>query len=286
MNRAIEYQNVALIGDRVVDAARWIGVHPSLMATAHIPMIEAKMPVSRQVECTACVLGRRRSAFFGAARRMGIARVVVERNAGDDINPYESVDMVRSQGFSVDVADFSHGVENGIREMCAILGKSHRSRERVATYRTALTNAQERLQQIRGCRVLALMGIVYPVSGDEYLLTEDAGALDEFILAPSACVNVSGLVGSRDESQEEQDIRVVHDIDGIVEAAPDLIALTCSPVPGLKAVHTRIAANPRLLDVPALTNHALFSLPHCCESEATELPATITRWVDAIQRVS
>jgi hypothetical protein len=281
-----EYQNIAIIGDRVVDTARWIGVHPSLMATASIPMIETIMPLSRQVECTACVLGRKRSAFFGVARKMGISKVILEHNDSVEINPSDSRGAILEMGFDVEIVDFSGDVENGIRDTCRVLGKEKRVQKIILQYQKSLKRAHELASWKADCRVLVLLGIINSATGEEFLLAEDSGALDSEIFEKMGCMNVSPMVGTPIEYSQSESIRLVRDLVGLEEAAPDLIALTCSPVPGLKAIGEYIKKAGTVSNVPALKNHAILALPHCCETEPIQLPMVIEAWVDALSRVS
>jgi hypothetical protein len=83
--------NTAFIGDRLANTARALGVYPSLMATAITPMTETCYPVTRQIECTSCVMGTKQNVFVSAARKMGIKRMILERSPDPELEPSSPV---------------------------------------------------------------------------------------------------------------------------------------------------------------------------------------------------
>jgi hypothetical protein len=40
-----------------------------------------------------------------------------------------------------------------------------------------------------------------------------------------------------------------------------------------------------VLLVPAIANHAIFSLPHCCEGDPLELPFALERWSEILRNI-
>ncbi len=285
--KKIEFINTALLGDRLVDTARFLGFHPSLMATAHTPMIEIKMPVSRQIECTACVLGAESKAFFGTAKKMGISRVLLERNNNEDeIDASKGADFIRELGFDVEIVDFTQGVENSVKETCRALGVERKAQVYIDRYNKDLEKASSLIPEKLNKRVLVLLGMTNNGFDKEFLLVEEAGGVNDLILNPSRCLNVGEFIEPDQENKETHFIRVVEGLSGIVEAAPDMIALTCDASPGLKALNCFASKNPEILKVPAIAKQAVFSLPHCCHTEPMERPAVLEVWAEALARIT
>lgn len=278
----IKFVNMAFLGDRLVDTAHHLGIHPSLMATAHTPMIEKKLPLSRQVECTACALGRERSAFFGIAKKMGITRVLLEKNNFGEVDASKGESAVKELGFEVDIIDFTNGIETAIKETCRIFDMDKYWENYVKKYKKSLDKAYSLLPSGLNKRILVLLGMVQNDLKKEFLLVEESGGVNDILLDPLGCTNVSEFIEADKIQEDRHDIRVVNSLSGLVEAAPDMIALTCDPSPGLKAINRIIKENPAALNVPAIANHAVFSLPHCCHSEPMELPFVLESWADAL----
>ena len=278
--------NIAFLGDRLVDTARFLGVHPSLMATAHTPMIETKMPVSHQIECTACVLGAESKAFFGTAKKMEISKVLLEKNNYEgEIDASRGEEFIRDLGFDVEVLDFTKGVETSLKETCRALGIERKADVYIDRYNKSLEKAEALIPGNLNKRILVLLGMTNYGFDKEFLLVEGSGGINDIILNPAGCTNVSELIEAVDDQNDKQDFRVVDSLSGIIEAAPDMIALTCDPAPGLKALNSFTAEHPEIIDIPALSKNAVFALPHCCNTEPMERPYIIESWSEALSRI-
>lgn len=272
--------NTAFIGDRLADTARALDVYPSLMATAITPMIETRFPITRQVECTSCVMGPKQSAFVSVARKMGIKKMIIERSPDPDLEPSAIAGDIKALGFEVDITDFSRGTQIGILETARALGLEKRGEKAAARYETDLDLAQKNLPRDLGKKVLSLMGMSGTYRGEwqEFLLVEERGLFENAVLAPAGCTNVGGCIHRSGSHTDKYDIRVIESLDGLMEANPDLIALTCEAGPGLMAIRQYIASHPEAAEVPAIANHAVFNLPHCCNGSPMGLPHALERW--------
>ena len=284
--KKIEFVNTAFLGDRLVDTARFLGFHPTLMATAHTPMLETKMPVSRQIECTACVLGAESNAFFGTAKKMGINKILLEKNNyKGEVDASEGEGFIRDLGFEVEVLDFTQGIETAVKETGRALGIERKASVYIEKYNKSLEKASSLLPANLDKRILVLLGLVHRDYDNEFLLVEEAGGVDDFIINPSGCINVSKYIGPDDEQKEKQEIRVVNGLSGIIEAAPDMIALTCEAGPGLKALNRIASECSEVRNIPAIKNQAVFSLPHCAHAEPMERPYVLEAWADVLARI-
>lgn len=275
--------NEAFIGDRLVDTARAIGVFPSLMATAMIPMIENDFPVTRQIECTSCVMSRKQKAFISVARKMGIEKMVLEKSPDPGLDPSTIAQDLEEQGFQIEIADFSTGTLPGILDTARVLDRGKAGEKTAAKYEKKLNQAKKALPQNLGKKVLVLLGMRQPGTDKDFLLVEEHGSFEQAVLAPTGCTNVAGMIKKTGEPTDDYDIRVIHNLDGLVEAAPDFIALTCEAGPGLVAIRKYVTAHPKARQVPAISGHAIFNLPHCCGGSPMRLPHTLTQWAKALE---
>ncbi len=285
MSRTPELVNIAMIGDRLVTTAGELGVHPSLMATALTPMIEDRFPLSRQIECTACVMGPKQSAFLGLAKRLGITRIVLEKSPDPRLDAATIASKVEEEGFDVEVADFSGTTLQGIVDTGRILDRGKRAKKIADKYETEMGNAFDRLPDNLGKRVLILLGLPWPGKATSLLLVEEESQADEMILTPCGCVNVGHGIPKTGDPTDDHPIRVIKNLDGLMEAAPDMIALTGDAAPGLAAIRNFVKQHPQAAQLPAIANHAVFSLPHCCEGEPLALPGTLRSWCRALEAV-
>ncbi|MCG8533361.1 MAG: hypothetical protein MI749_22280 [Desulfovibrionales bacterium] len=286
MSRTPELVDMAFIGDRLVDTARSLGVHPRLMATAMIPMIEEQFPLTRQIECTACVMGHKQSAFLGLAKRLGIRRIILEKSGDPSLDPSTIAQVLEEKDFEVGVADFSQGTLEGIKSTARGLDSAAKGEKLAGKYEEELGRAWDILPANLNKRILVLLGLNLPGNPDDLLLVEEPGmTVDGTILSPCGCTNVGSAIKKAGGPTDDQPMRLIETLDGLEGAAPDMIALTGNPSPGLLAIHEYILRHPKAGEIPAIANQAIFSLPHCCEAEPMALPRTLLRWSRALESV-
>ncbi len=65
-------------------------------------------------------------------------------------------------------------------------------------------------------------------------------------------------------------------------AKPDVIVMTGNPFAVQKALAAAVKKNPALVNVPAIKNTAIYSLPFYADSSVIEYPAILRQWTDAL----
>ncbi len=279
-----ELLHIAFIGDRLVDTACSLGRHPALMATALIPMIEEKFPLTRQIECTACVMDKKQDRFVRLAQKMGIERIFLEKSPDKNLNPATIAPILGQKGFSVRIADFSQGNVQGILNTGTLLELPEAAQKLAQQYKAELYAARQKLPKNTGKKILVLLGIRNPVKQTVYLLVEDHGAVNDEILSPAGCENVGQYIREANGITDTEEICLVHSLQGIDKARPDIIVLTGDPGAGLRAVYQHLRLNPEQKKLPVFAEHQIFSLPHCCAAEPMALPQTLCQWAEMLCR--
>jgi hypothetical protein len=64
----------------------------------------------------------------------------------------------------------------------------------------------------------------------------------------------------------------IQKLDALIKATPDTIVMTGDAVAVQKALFEAIAKNPALAEVPAINNHAIYSLPVYVDPEVMDYP--------------
>lgn len=284
MKRGPSLLNTIFVGDRVADVARSLGCYPKAMVGGQVPMIETEYPFVCQLDCVLCIMGAKRKMLLNAYRKMDIDYVVLERTGGDP-DPSGMAAELEAEGLAVRVLDFTRGLEHAIAEAGGIFGREKEAVKVAAEYGRQLEAAQANLPR-PGKRVLVLLGISRPGAGaqERYLLAETPGGfVDTALLAPLGCENVAGPLLSPTEETVMGGIQLLREFKGLEEANPDAIALTGDPLVGLLALRDFAREHPgQAARIPALRDHAVYALPHCCDANPMSYPHSLALWGQAL----
>lgn len=275
---------VFFIGDKLSDAARHLGVLPRGMVTAQVPQIERVFPGIPQLECTRCIMGDKRQVLYTAAKRTGVNWIVLEKDGPlvdgwSGLNPAEMEEELLSRGFRVDVVDFTNGLESAVHKAGQLFDREKEAARLMKEYTTDLNAAKEMLPRDLGKKVAVFLGMVHPLTGGHYLVAEgDATFCCEKILAPMGCEDVTGPLAKEAESS------VLSSLSGLKSLQPDVMVVTGDAQVGLSMIHRELAADPEMAAIPAISDHAVFALPHVSGGEPLELPAKMRQWAMAFTR--
>jgi ABC-type Fe3+-hydroxamate transport system substrate-binding protein len=75
---------------------------------------------------------------------------------------------------------------------------------------------------------------------------------------------------------------ILRGLDGLVGAAPDIIVVTGDADAFQRLLARELKREPRLHDVPAVRNAAVYNLPRYVDSGVIEYPQTLLRWASAL----
>lgn len=269
------------IGDRVVDVCASIDIYCKAMSTGIVPMIETRYPFSLQMECTLCIMGDKRALLHRTAQKNGLTHVVLEET-DSAVNPASMAEELSGQGFVVDVIDFKQGVAGAIRQAGSIFNRQKIAEKRAAQYEKELAEARGMLPRKRQLRVLVLMGLSHHKRRGDYLLVERSGGdVDASVLQPAGCVSVGDHLAQGQWA--DLGFTLIDTLDALDEAAPDMIALLGDTFVPQKFLQHYSATHCEST-VPALRNHAVFTLPDCSLGAPVAIPDALQRWTAALNQ--
>ena len=283
MSHTSEMLDLFMIGDKLATAAKRLGVLPRSMATSQIPLIEQMFPGIDNLECTRCIMTSKRQVLYTAAKRTGVYRVSLEKDSQESLywsglNPADIKEELEEKGFTTDIADFSNGVHQGIRETGEIYNKSREAERLIKSYDIKLSEVEENIPDCSGIRVVVILGMINPYDGTHYLLVEGNDSyLQKTILDDFKCENKSDLLNLTQDC-------TIKNISQLKEACPDVIALTGDSQAGLLAIYKAVKSDPSFLDIPAVKNHAVFALPHCSGGNPVDFPWVLQEWTKAFSK--
>jgi ABC-type hemin transport system substrate-binding protein len=75
---------------------------------------------------------------------------------------------------------------------------------------------------------------------------------------------------------------IIRKLDGLAVVAPDVIVMTGDSLAVQKALAEALKKNPALAEVPAIRDHAIFTLPGYIDAGVMEYPHILQRWVEVL----
>lgn len=277
--------NAIFIGDSVLDVGHALGFYPKALIGGQVPLSEKDFPFIRHLECILCVMGPKRKLLLKAYKNIGIERVIIE-NSNSNPNPASIADALREDGLTVDILDFTQGMDSLFRQAGQIFDCPERAKRVAQKYATAHEDFHQTKKQLNK-RIVVLLGLSRFRSDEHFLLLETPNSyLDHMVLGPLGCSNVGAPLMQEDAMvalDGIQNITTIKTLDNLAEAKPDIIALTGDASVGLAALYQATKQNPSLMDeVPALSEHAVFALPHCCSALPASLPYIQKEWANTL----
>lgn len=282
--------DVIMIGDRLVDVAHALGAVPAAMSVRceMWPMCATLKSTSQVLGCPSCLSKKKAAPLFAFAERAGIQRVLIERSdpfctymPNVRLETFES--LLQEKGLKVEFIDFTHGLDVAVRQAAKALGRLERAEAVLASYDKAMSQAKEKIAGRRYAgKVVIINGVYQAATGKTFLRIEAPGGYaDRFLLSAMGSRNVGDacLAAKKSPSKGHYAIRK---LDGLLRAAPDAIVMTGDAVAVQTAIAAALNEKPALMDVPAIKNHAIYSLPAYVDASVIEYPSILVRWADAL----
>lgn len=283
-----ELCNAIFIGDSILDVGHALGCYPRGLIGGQVPITEKEFPFIRHLECVLCVMGPKRKLLLSAYEKMGIERIIIE-NSDSNPNPATIAYELREEGLNVEILDFTQGMESVFEQAGQLFNCPKEAEKAFKKYTIAKAEFAENVLQLNK-KVLVLLGLTRSIKEEGFLLLETPNSfLDKAILHPLGCRNVGeallqeDAIIALDGIQKIENINIL--INGLFEAKPDVIALTGVANVGLSALEQAVKQTPSLAtEVPALAQHAIYSLPHCCSSLPASLPFIQKEWAHTLSK--
>lgn len=289
--------DVIILGDRVVDIAYNLGVVPAAMSVrcSLWPMCDKLVNASQVLGCPNCVFNKKAAPVLAAARERGINRVIIEKHPDYckymDVSPEDLAVFLKDKNIAIEYVDFSEGLESAIYKTADLLNRKDKAESLIKEYKKQTARKEEKLAGFsKGGKVVILNGIYQEPTGRTVLRVEAPGGYaDEFILGPLGWTNKGGAFQADSGKPSKGHYMVKKRRQGLVltpliTAQPDVIVMTGDSFAVQKAISRAIEQTPELLEVPAVKNNAIYTLPAYVDASVIEYPALFCRWADALAR--
>lgn len=282
--------NAVMIGDRLVDVALNLGVLPRGMSVrcSMWPKCRDVKLASQVLGCPKCLIDKQPKKLAAFMREQGINRLILEKSSQfclyRKIDPLKAAGLVKDlPGVSVEYVDFTGGVADAIRQAAALLGREARGEKLAESYGASMKKVEQLLPSAGlGKRVVVLNGVYSPDTGKSFIRVEAPGGYtDQYILTPLGCTNAAGAM-IPDSVKISKGHTSSRKLAGLLKASPDVIAITGNGYAVQQALHKAVAADPRLGEIPALRNGAVFTLPFYGDSSVIEYPQIFRQWAAAL----
>ena len=187
---------------------------------------------------------------------------------------------LKEKGYKVYRIDFSKGIPEAIVEIGKVLSKEEKAKELAGQYAERLEMTKRKIPATKvNKKILVLKG-----AGKRSVQVEAPGGYtDQFLLEPLGCVNVGDKVKSKDTKVIKCHFNL-ENWQAIVKAGPDIIVKCGNPYPVERGFAKALKKYPELSSVPAIKNHAVYTLPVYIDSSVTQYPMVLSTWIDAICR--
>jgi len=294
---APERIKAVMIGDRVVDIAYNLGVLPEAMSVRASlwPMADKLKTVSQPIGCPKCITTARKNSVPDTLKNRGISQVIIEKNKeyclfAPDVKPENVVPLLSNSGADIAYVDFSAGVESAIRQTAKLLDRAAQGEELASRYVKELDAVKAALpESARGKSVVVINGTYQADTGKSMLRVEAPNFYaDRFLLTPLGCSNAGDAFREHGEiSNGHYPVRKIKgqaDLSPLLKADPDIIIMTGDALGVQQALHHEIAHNPEFLNLKAVRNLKIYSLPGYIDSSVIEYPQILRKWAVALSR--
>ncbi len=286
-----------IIGDRVVDIAYNLGVLPEAMTVraGAWPMVPKLRIASQMLGCPVRMV-KIPSTIPDGAKKLGIKTIIIEKHPNffiykPDVKPENVVPLLKGTDLEIEYVDFNQGLESAIRQTAKLIGREPKADALIEEYNKSLAKAKMGLPKTPlGKKVVIFNGIYQKETGKSFLRVEAPGGYsDRFFLEPLGCINVGDCFKPENEEvkgghyvvKKKKGMMV---LDPMIKVDPDIIVITGDPFAGQKAIQVCAKKNLAILNVKAVKDMAVYSLPFYVDGSVIEYPAILRKWVAALYR--
>jgi len=282
-NPGCETVNAIFISDKITEIAYRLGVVPvACCARCCWPMVNKELSTVKRLGCYRCASVE---SVLKTAEEHKVKLVLVEPGCpsifkkGWDWNK-KFGEPLKEKGYNVQLIDFSKGVPQAIVDIGKLLGKEDTAGKLANDYTEHLKSTRSKIPSPKkNKKILVLKG-----SGRRGIQVEAPGGYtDQFLLEPLGCVNV-GNVLKGNNTQVKIGYFNLENWQAIARANPDIIVKCGNPYPVERGFAKALKKYPELSSVPAIKNHAVYTLPGYIDSSVTRYPMVLSTWIDAICR--
>jgi Periplasmic binding protein len=285
-NPPLKKIDALIIGERVLDIAYNLGYAPrAIVARYSLWDMGSKFePVSARLGCPVKVCKKAPETVPKALEKMKIKRIIIEKSPEyciyKNITPECVLKHIKNQkDLIIEYVDFSKGLESAVQQTSKLLGCNEKADKIMAKYQKNMAVAQKNLAKVTpGKKVVLLSGTFQRDTGKTFLRVEAAGGYsDKYMLGPLKAANVGDSLktGSAKNNKGHFSIR---SLKGLAKVNPDIIVLLGDAAAVQKALSKATQKNPKLANVTALKNNAVYALPFYADCGVLEYPVKLNKW--------
>ena len=283
---------VIMIGDRLVDVAHGLGVVPAAMSVrcSMWPLCERINTAVQVLGCPNCLTKKKAVPLLKFAEKHDIRRVLIEKSDPfcayvPDLELEKIATFLDGKGFAIEFVDFTNGLASAVRQAAALLNCPEKAADLLSNHEKALEQTRKKMTGRNYVKkVVIINGTYQPATGKAFLRIEAPGGYaDRFLLRPMGIENACYQMVDAEKLPSKGHI-AIRKLDGLIAAAPDAIVMTGDALAVQKALASALAKSPALAGVPALKNHAVYSLPGYIDSSVVEYPRILRKWADVLAR--
>jgi hypothetical protein len=287
---AREQVEIIMIGDRLVDVAYSLGVVPAAMSVrcSMWPMCDSLKATVQVLGCPDCLFKKKAAPLVAFAGQHGIKRVLIEKSAPfceyvPDLKLENIAFLLEDKGFEIEIVDFTKGLHGAVRQTAKLLNCAGKADQILQQYNTAMGKTHHKIEGKQFAQKAVLLRGTYQAgTGKAFLRIEAPGGYaDRFLLKPLGIENVGGSMVSSGQKPVKGHI-IIRKLDGLAVVAPDVIVMTGDSLAVQKALAEALKKNPALAEVPAIRDHAIFTLPGYIDAGVMEYPHILQRWVEVL----
>jgi len=281
----LEKQNIVVIGDRVVDIAYNLGVHPAAMGVrcSIWPLCDKIKMLAKPLGCPECLINAKQDNLTDFISKNNVKLVIIEKSEPfcilkPDVKPTDVAPALKGLDVKVEYVDFSKGIEDAIAQTAALLGKEKAGQDLAAAYAKASADLEAKIAQGKpGKRVVVLNGVYQPETTKTFIRVElPGGYSDKFILGPLGCQNVGDGLVPKGQTPDKGHV-TIRKLDALATIQPQAIVITGDGAAVQKALAATVAKHPELGRTP------VYCLPLYIDSSVIERPQIVGKWLWALR---
>ncbi|PIE68782.1 MAG: hypothetical protein CSA21_05815 [Deltaproteobacteria bacterium] len=285
-----------VIGDRVIDIAYHLGVMPKIISARMSvwPMGKRIKMAAKPLGCPKCITTSRKTAVADAINKWGLKRIIIEKNDSyclfmPQVRPTDVIPLLKGTNVKIEYVDFSKGIDSAIRQTAQIFGKQDKADALIAKYHKDMAMTKQLMPaKPLNKRVVIIKGVYQPSSGKSLLSAEAPGMYsDRFMLKPLGCTNVGEVFNPGDAKPAKghymiKKSRKGFDLSPLIAADPDVIVAVGDVMSVQKALQGYAKKNPKLNNVKAIKDMAVYGLPGYIDASVIEYPLILRQWAIAL----
>ncbi|PIE53827.1 MAG: hypothetical protein CSA35_08925 [Dethiosulfovibrio peptidovorans] len=292
-------EDTIIIGDRVLDIAYRLGVMPKAMSIRGSVWDKAKglKKCSQILGCPNYIV-KNPSTVPDACKKFGIRRIIIEKSEPfclymPGASPLKVVPLLAGVDVAIEYVDMTKGMASAIKQTAALLGckdqKVQALLEKWDKQTVAIQKMLPKEVKKSGKKAVVFHGTFHRSSGKVGLRVEAPGFYaDTFFLSKLGYRNVGEVFNPSGKKPRKGHFQVKKtkkglDLSPLLQEDPDVIIATGDVFAVQKALRMYLLKHPKLAQVKAIRNMAVYALPAYVDSSPLDYAKALQKWIAALE---